>query len=199
VNIVGNYYKPGPNTPTQQPITAKPVTLGGQKPKGGDKFASRYFLASLCQPNIGSNLTTDIVAVKSGWSAVARIAGPVYNKELDDCTLLPEFLSARIGANQPRVSAVDSRIISEALNGTGQWINDPSEVGGYDVVTTGVRSSTWDQDFDGMPDQWEDLRGLDKYDHTDGARTAANGYTNLENYLNSAAGDEVPGIGLLSD
>jgi pectate lyase len=43
-----------------------------------------------------------------------------------------------------------------------------------------------------MPDAWEDAHGLDRADAEDGGATAANGYTNLENYLNELAGDDVP-------
>ena len=42
-----------------------------------------------------------------------------------------------------------------------------------------------DTDGDGMPDAWETENGLDPANGEDGALTAANGYTNLENYLNS--------------
>ena len=39
-----------------------------------------------------------------------------------------------------------------------------------------------DTDSDGMPDDFEDKWGLNKNDPNDAVRTAANGYTNIENY-----------------
>ncbi|MBR5653534.1 MAG: pectate lyase [Prevotella sp.] len=42
-----------------------------------------------------------------------------------------------------------------------------------------------DSDGDGMPDTWENANGLDANDANDGAIVCADGYTNLENYLNS--------------
>ncbi len=42
-----------------------------------------------------------------------------------------------------------------------------------------------DTDGDGMPDEWETANGLNPNDGSDGAATAENGYTNLENYLHS--------------
>lgn len=42
-----------------------------------------------------------------------------------------------------------------------------------------------DSDADGMPDAYEDAKGLNKNDPSDGAMIASNGYTNLENYLNA--------------
>ena len=43
-----------------------------------------------------------------------------------------------------------------------------------------------------MPDAWEKAHGLDPNDARDGAAVAANGYTNVENYLNELAGDIIP-------
>ncbi len=42
-----------------------------------------------------------------------------------------------------------------------------------------------DTDGDGMPDEWETANGLNPNNAEDGPATAENGYTNLENYLNS--------------
>ncbi len=50
-----------------------------------------------------------------------------------------------------------------------------------------------DSDGDGMPDEWEKTNGLNPNDATDGAATAENGYTNLENYLNSIVAHIVEG------
>jgi len=44
-----------------------------------------------------------------------------------------------------------------------------------------------------MPDDWEKAHGLDPNNARDGAVVAANGYTNVENYLNELAGDSIPG------
>lgn len=42
-----------------------------------------------------------------------------------------------------------------------------------------------DTDGDGMPDDWEDANGLDKTNAADGKVIGADGYSNLENYMNS--------------
>ena len=44
-----------------------------------------------------------------------------------------------------------------------------------------------DSDGDGMPDAYESAIGLDPNDAADGAASATNGYTNLENYMNGLA------------
>lgn len=46
-----------------------------------------------------------------------------------------------------------------------------------------------DTDGDGMPDAWETANGLNPNDASDGAKLASNGYTNVENYLNSLVAD----------
>ena len=50
-----------------------------------------------------------------------------------------------------------------------------------------------DTDGDGMPDEWETANGLNPNDPDDGSATAENGYTNLENYLNSLVAHIVEG------
>ena len=46
-----------------------------------------------------------------------------------------------------------------------------------------------DTDKDGIPDEWEDVNSLNKNDINDGKIIASNGYTHLENYLNSLVAD----------
>ena len=84
-------------------------------------------------------------------------------------------------------------------------IDDPYDVklqNGADVFTT-LAGNTYsycpslalkadekyavDSDADGMPDAYEDVKGFNKTDAADGNAVAANGYTNLENYLNGLA------------
>lgn len=56
-------------------------------------------------------------------------------------------------------------------------------------LVTDTSISVTDTDGDGMPDYWEDANGLDKNNATDGNLTDAEGYTNLERYMNSLVAD----------
>lgn len=76
------------------------------------------------------------------------------------------------------------------VSGIGKgFINSQDEVT-YADGTTGFpvlnsEQAPADTDGDGIPDEWETAAGLNPNDETDGATTSENGYTNLENYLNS--------------
>lgn len=56
-------------------------------------------------------------------------------------------------------------------------------------LVTDTSISVKDTDGDGMPDYWEDANGLDKNNAADGNLTDAEGYTNLERYMNSLVAD----------
>lgn len=122
-------------------------------------------------------------------------------------------VTSKAGASLPRYDEVDSRLLREAAGTadpeyTGSLgelgiIDSPSDIklSARDTyVAEGVVAHDMplmfidgqdkyaiDSDADGLPDGYEDEIGLDKNDASDGAATAANGYTNLENYLNGIA------------
>jgi hypothetical protein len=68
-------------------------------------------------------------------------------------------------------------------------INSPNDVvykdgtKGYPVLNSTVALK--DSDSDGIPDEWEKANGLNPYGASDGNIVAADGYTNLEHYLNT--------------
>lgn len=105
---------------------------------------------------------------------------------------------------------VAPRYVGESLKSHGDFgiIDSPSDItlteseqfiakrdgnNGYETVTypfLGMKAGDQymiDSDADGMPDAYEDEAGLNKKDASDGSAIAANGYTNLENYLNGLA------------
>ena len=96
---------------------------------------------------------------------------------------------ANAGAVLPRRDAADARIVNDARNGTGRLINSQKEVGGFPVLAS--TEAAVDSDHDGIPDWWEKANGLDPNDPSDAQKIAPNGYTYLENYLNSIVPDPV--------
>ncbi|MBS1826302.1 MAG: Ig-like domain-containing protein [Acidobacteria bacterium] len=90
----------------------------------------------------------------------------------------------RVGASRVR-DAVDARIVDAVRTQTGMIIDSQTQVGGYPVLATAP--APVDTDRDGIPDAVEVTLGLSATDATDAARVSPNGYTYLENYLNSLA------------
>lgn len=93
------------------------------------------------------------------------------------------------GANLPKRDAIDVRILDETKNGTATGtgkgiIDDPEAVGGWANLTC-ENTPKLDTDNDGMPDEWEIEKGLDPYNPDDRNNTTPNGYTWLEEYLNT--------------
>jgi hypothetical protein len=104
-------------------------------------------------------------------------------------------LPAKVGALVPTRDSIDARAVNSFLTNTG-GVFDTGTVGsygGYPVYNSGTPYP--DTDGDGMSDAWETAHGLNPNDAADGPVLAANGYTNLENFLNELAGDTVVGPG----
>lgn len=94
--------------------------------------------------------------------------------------------------------ALDEAIVKDTRDGGITYgkskkglIDSQDECGGWPVLNS--TDAPTDTDGDGMPDAWEDANGLDKGDATDGKIVCADGYTNLEHYMNSLVEDIVEG------
>ena len=80
------------------------------------------------------------------------------------------------------------RVVKSVRDGKGRVINSQDEVGGWPQMASGV--PLMDSDRDGMPDSWEISRGLNPNDARDGGMDRnGDGYTNIEEYLNSLIPD----------
>ena len=91
--------------------------------------------------------------------------------------------------------ATDTRVMNEVANGLapvrasngttkGGLIDTQSDVGGWDTYTYNTSEILTDSDADGMPDSWENARGLAPNNPADRNSVASSGYTNLEEYIN---------------
>lgn len=69
----------------------------------------------------------------------------------------------------------------------GGFINSQDDCGGWPALTADPAAT--DTDGDGMPDTWETAHGLNPNDAADGKLADADGYTNLELYMNSLVAD----------
>ena len=91
--------------------------------------------------------------------------------------------------------ATDTRVMNEVANGLapvrasngttkGGLIDTQSDVGGWDTYTYNTSEILTDSDADGMPDSWENAKGLAPNNPADRNSVASSGYTNLEEYIN---------------
>jgi hypothetical protein len=78
--------------------------------------------------------------------------------------------------------SVDAGFIEGILASTGISPTKITGPGTYPALAAGTPCS--DQDNDGIPDAYEDAHGLNKGDPADANVVLADGYTNLEHYLN---------------
>jgi hypothetical protein len=118
-----------------------------------------------------------------------------------------KYVLANAGATLPVRDAVDTRIAKQVATGKIEYsdnvvlpetqfkhrrepidsykkgiITDPSQAGGYpDYKGIAYR----DSDNDGIPDEYETKNGMNVKDASDAAKIGKNGYSNIENYLNS--------------
>jgi hypothetical protein len=92
-----------------------------------------------------------------------------------------------------RSDVADQRARSDFAAGTGKYRETTVaayQPGGYGTYAAGT--PYLDTDGDGIADCWEDSHGLNKNNAADGPAIAANGYSNLENFINELAGDIAP-------
>ncbi len=96
----------------------------------------------------------------------------------------------------PRDTA-DTRAVQEVRDRTGKIIDNPSEVGGWPVMSSGNASA--DGDKDGISDVWESSHGMNPNNASDGnGDLDKDGYTAFEEYINELAGDGGASVGSVS-
>ena len=218
-NFVGNYYKPGPSTPSGSYFMELSAARSG---KSLNASPSRwYFADNVMEGNSG--------ATADNWSAVHNSTGKytvegmksemlVYPSadvtRLDKCkfddydlyrtpTELAEEAYDHVLAKAGTIhrDQTEQRIVNEVrtkqaqfkgttLNKAG-FIDSPSDAEGW--PTYAAATPYTDDDHDGMADDWETANGFDPTNAEDGKQVAsAEGYTALEVYLNSLMGETIP-------
>ena len=118
---------------------------------------------------------------------------PVPPIASDPVSSLLDKVLPKVGAYKPSRDAIDLRIIKSVRDKTGTYRVNTS--GPWPDLASGAPTPPPDSDHDGMPDVWEKTHGLNPNNNGDSAAVAANGYTNVENYLNELAGDPIPRFG----
>lgn len=175
INLVANYYKPGPATLAS---TAPEIVAPG---RGGVWHVSENEIEG--HPEITKD---NLAGITVGVGGITYSADPIeFPNEIKTQTAQEalETVLAGVGASLPRYDAADARLLADVRNGTGRLINSQTEVGGFPALESADPPA--DSDHDGIPDDWETANGLDPNDPADGAAIGKDGYSNLELYLNS--------------
>ncbi len=203
-NIVNNYYKAGPSTPTSRnkrimQVTKDVATSAPNPATYGVGYGTFYIDGNYVNGNTtvtannwsggvdyDAGITEAMVRKTtpftfSGVAITAHTAQQAY-----------EAVLSYAGAAYKR-DAVDIRIANEVRNGTatykgaisGLWgiIDTQKDVGGWPKLNqTAVLKDT---DGDGMPDDWEIANKLDPNKANANGRDLSSGYDNIEVYINS--------------
>ena len=228
VNIVNNYYKPGPGSPTDKkgyriagigirtntyvntyPAYAPALHLWGKYYVTGN-YNSKY--PQLNQDNWTYGVINQIDASGCDGTFTQETKDSIKLAEPIDYILTTTHSAAdaydRVldfaGASLHRDS-FDELMVSDTRNGkatyTGSGLSkgfvnsqDDNKPAGADASwsawpTLASKEAPKDTDGDGMPDDWELANALDPTNPNDGKTIGADGYSNLENYLNSLVAD----------
>ena len=188
VNLIDNFFKAGPETRLNRyeiqmgkPSFSKVYLKGNLSPRRTSQDQDEWI-------GVGLSASFETPAPKEGYQSLVAFDTPLAAEE---ATLLAteayDAVLGDVGANVPFRDAVDQRLIRDVIDGTGKSINHPDEVGGWPELSSST--PLLDSDDDGMPDEWERSFGLDPL-VDDGANDKdADGYTNLEEYLNQLVGE----------
>lgn len=206
INMVNNYYKPGPASQHHRLLDVAEDGTG------------RYYVA-------GNVMAGDDAVTRDNYSAITDCAGKCYipgrksagpdsgispeaiptsGEECASCLVGSPFPSEPIHEDAPVVAyqrtlesvgcsfsqdSYDREVLRQVREGIGTFgtngiINSQEDVGGWPVLKAG--KALKDTDGDGMPDDWESEHGLNPKSASDAsAYTLNEDYTNIEVYLNS--------------
>jgi hypothetical protein len=188
INLVNNVYRPGPDTPRDaRPIATKTENRGAcQAYLGGNLFeghpawsADNYLAVALDRWAKGNYLRVSLEQIRAPQEFDVGAARP----RTDTAEVAYERVLRRAGASLSR-DAADERLVAGVRAGTHRLIDSQREVGGWPELKSLPPAA--DADRDGMPDAWENSNGLNPQDSADrNADRDSDGYTNLEEYLNS--------------
>lgn len=214
-NYVGNYYKPGPATPSTKYFFSNYIVNGANYPK--------WYLSGNYMHGVPSANTNNWNAFEIRWSGSPGTALPTKADLASDTLLFPPsniyYNAAWIGYEPYRINissaenayqsilekvgtynrdSVERRIIHELKEGTATFKASRGTFGIIDKSTDAEGFLTYkqaeppvDADRDGMADNWEVANGLNPNNSEDRNLVTPEGYTALEVYLNSLMGEYI--------
>jgi hypothetical protein len=205
VNFVANYYKKG---------AASSVFTALNPQYGGFPGTQQYYMVSNVMPGhftVATQSAGRTVGTENGGT-LPENSNPPYSAwvnapffpsyaTIDEVTNAYKKVLSDVGCTQPQIDDHDVRVIRETIDGTYTYTgqgpfggspglpNSQDDVGGWEDYGTVTRPGDWDTDHDGLPNWWEQIKGLNPNSPANDF-SDSNGdpdgdeYTNLEDYLN---------------
>jgi Pectate lyase len=188
VNIVNNYYKPGPAT--REEVKRRIARIDDSSEMG---FSGIWHIE-------GNYVEGYPEITKDNWAGGVDFEGETSearNRKHTPFQVAPvtthsapeAYKLVLRYAGTPKRDIQEERVVSqirtgEYKSGTNGIIDSVDQAGGWPELKT--ETPPKDSDKDGMPDDWEKEHGLDPFDPSDAGKDySGDGYTNIEKYINS--------------
>lgn len=172
VNIVGNYYRRGPNTPR--------LAFGIDRPRVASTGVARIYSRD--------NVVDGRGIIISPAARAALVTSPVCSLAVKPMPARNAFGAVLAAAGAFPRDQVDARIVGEVRARTGA-IGRPNRV--LPPIANGAPYK--DSDGDGMSDRWENARGCDPRRNDAWEDTNGNGWTNFDEFLHYAHTERMAG------
>jgi pectate lyase len=197
INLVNNYYKPGPAT--AENVKRRIARIDNAEKMG---FSCMWYVdGNVVEgfPEISDNNWNGGVDFEEGTS-------PEKNRSKDAFEVAPVIMQPAKEAYELVLKYAgcylnrdtqEKRIIEQVRTGKytvskNGLIDRVEQAGGWPVLKTGKLPQ--DADKDGIPDEWERKNSLNVADPSDANKISPNGYMNIENYINSLLPDVYQGV-----
>ncbi|MBE8721546.1 pectate lyase family protein [Sphingobacterium pedocola] len=198
INVINNYYKPGPATNDnmraifarieqrsmyspgsawregewypKEPNRPGKWYVAGNVMHGNDEVTNNNWAGIRTKETKGSIIPDESESEKFARVYTPFEGWPVAPHQTAEVAF--ESVLAKAGATLPKRDAVDTRVVETVRSGRPTTatgiIKDVAEVGGYPNLTFDPAQVPVDSDGDGMPDAWEIKHGLNPNDPSDG-------------------------------
>ena len=206
INIVANYYKPGPAT---RPGKSSYRIVNPSSNNSDNNFGKWYVADNVVHssPAVTTDNWNGGVQPQGGDAHITglRLHQPFDATPINQQTAEEAYAAVleSVGAALPKRDAIDARIVDETRNGYATYegatykskrrvpdesqkcgiIDSQEDVGGWPHLKS--LPAPLDSDADGMPDAWEKRYGFDPHHASNASEDTDNdGYTDIEEYLN---------------
>lgn len=206
INMVNNYYKPGPASQHHRLLDVAEDGTGryyvaGNVMEGDDTVthdnhsaitdcAGKCYIPGRKSAGPDSGISLEAIPTSGEECASCLVGSPFPNEPIHEDTPVVAYqrILESVGCSFSQDS-YDREVLRQVREGIGTFgtdgiINSQEDVGGWPVLKSG--KALKDSDGDGMPDAWESKHGLNPESASDAsAYTLNESYTNIEVYLNS--------------